>query len=98
MKPTLRFLTALMLASLTVLHAATPDFSKITSRADLDAVVAATADAALKQALTEHAAAILAALIAQGWTRQDINAAWNAVSHSPLNATEKQLMFNELWG
>jgi hypothetical protein len=40
----------------------------------------------------------LASLIAQIWARQDINAAWNAVSRSPLNATEKQLMFNELWG
>ena len=40
----------------------------------------------------------LAALIAQSWPKQDINAAWNAVSRSPLNATEKQLMFNELWG
>lgn len=40
----------------------------------------------------------LAALIAQCWTRQDINAAWNAVSRSPLSAAEKQLMFNELWG
>lgn len=39
-----------------------------------------------------------AALIAQSWTKQDINAAWNAVSRSPLNATEKQIMFNELWG
>jgi len=87
-----------MLASLTVLHAATPDFSKITSRADLDAVVAATADAALKQALTGNAAAILAALIAQSWARQDINAAWNAVARSPLSAAEKQLMLNELWG
>ena len=40
----------------------------------------------------------LANLIAQSWARQDINAAWNAVSRSPLNGTEKQLMFNELWG
>jgi hypothetical protein len=40
----------------------------------------------------------LAVLIARCWARQDINAAWNAVSRSPLNATEKQLMFNELWG
>ncbi len=39
-----------------------------------------------------------AALIAQSWPKQDINAAWNAVSRSPLNATEKQIMFNELWG
>jgi hypothetical protein len=30
--------------------------------------------------------------------RQDINGAWNAVARSPLNAAEKQLMFNELWG
>lgn len=40
----------------------------------------------------------LAALIAHSWARQDINAAWSAVSRSPLSATEKQLMFNELWG
>ena len=40
----------------------------------------------------------LAVLIAQSWPKQDINTAWNAVSRSPLNATEKQLMFNELWG
>jgi hypothetical protein len=40
----------------------------------------------------------LAALIAQSWPKQDINNAWNAVSRSPLNATEKQIMFNELWG
>jgi hypothetical protein len=40
----------------------------------------------------------MASLIAQSRTRQDINTAWNAVARSPLNATEKQLMFNELWG
>lgn len=40
----------------------------------------------------------LAAVIAQSWSKQDINTAWNAVSRSPLNATEKQIMFNELWG
>jgi hypothetical protein len=40
----------------------------------------------------------MATLIAQSWARQDINTAWNAVSHSPLSPTEKQLMFNELWG
>jgi hypothetical protein len=39
-----------------------------------------------------------AALIAQSWARTDINAAWNAVARSSLSATEKQLMFNELWG
>ena len=57
----LTLLTALLLTSLTALQAAPPDLSKITSRADLDAVIAATADAPLKQALTDHAAAILAA-------------------------------------
>jgi hypothetical protein len=55
------FLTALLLASLTALHAAAPDLSKIISRADLDGVIAATSDAKLKQALGENAAAILAA-------------------------------------
>jgi hypothetical protein len=55
------FLTTLLLASLTALQAAGPDFSRITSRADLDAVIAGTSEAALKQALTEQAAAILAA-------------------------------------
>jgi hypothetical protein len=40
----------------------------------------------------------LAALIAQSWARQDINTAWNTISRSPLNATEEQIMFNELWG
>jgi hypothetical protein len=55
----LTLLTALLLTSLTALHAAPPDLSKVTSRADLDAVIAATADATLKQALTEHAADVL---------------------------------------
>jgi hypothetical protein len=49
------------LVSLTALHAAPPDLSKITSRADFDAVIATTTDAALKQALAAHTAAILAA-------------------------------------
>jgi hypothetical protein len=40
----------------------------------------------------------MATLIAQSWAQQDINAAWNAVSRSPMSPTEKQLMFNELWG
>ena len=40
----------------------------------------------------------MAILIAQSWARQNINAAWNAVARSPLSATEKQIMFNELWG
>ena len=63
MKPTLtlNLLAALLLTPLTTLHAAEPDLSKITSRADLDAVIAATADPGLKQALTDHAPAILVA-------------------------------------
>ena len=44
---TLNLLAALLLTPLTALHAATPDLSKITSRADLDAVIAATPDSAL---------------------------------------------------
>lgn len=52
---------ALLLASLSVLHAAAPDLSRITSRADLDAVITATSDSALKQSLSDHAAAILTA-------------------------------------
>jgi hypothetical protein len=55
------FLTTLLLGSLAALDADAPDVSKVTSRAELDAVIAATTDAALKQALSEHAPAILAA-------------------------------------
>lgn len=61
MKPALPLLTALLLTSLTALHAAPPGLSKIASRADFDAVIAATTDPALKQVLTERAADILAA-------------------------------------
>ena len=57
----LTLLTAFLLTSLTALHAAAPELSKITSRADLDAVTAAATDAALKQALQDNAAAILVA-------------------------------------
>ena len=39
----------------------------------------------------------LGRIIAQVWSRQDINAAWNAVSRSGLNAADKQVLFNELW-
>ena len=54
-------LLTLLLAPLAALHAAAPDLSKVTSRADLDAVIAATTDAALKQSLTDHTDAIIAA-------------------------------------
>jgi hypothetical protein len=40
----------------------------------------------------------LAILIAQSWAPKDINTAWNAVARSALSATDKQIMFNELWG
>ena len=61
MKHFIPLLTALLLTSQAHLHAAAPDLSKITSQADLDAVIAATADATLKQSLADQAAAILAA-------------------------------------
>lgn len=59
MKPA--FLLTLLLAFVTALNAAAQDLSKINSRADLDAVIAATMNAGLKQALQDNAAAILAA-------------------------------------
>jgi len=43
------------------LSAPAPDLSGVVTRADLDAVIASTADPALKDALSENAAAILAA-------------------------------------
>lgn len=57
----LPLLTALLLAPLAMGHAATPDLAKVTSRADLDAVIASATDEHLKQALSDNAAAILAA-------------------------------------
>jgi hypothetical protein len=57
----MKLLIVLLVGSLTALYAATPDFSKITSRADLDAVMATTSDSALKQAMSVNSAAILAA-------------------------------------
>ena len=60
MKTTLILITAL-LAPVAGLRAAAPDLSKIASRTDLDAVIATATDAGLKKALTENAAAILAA-------------------------------------
>lgn len=50
------------LLTLATRHAVAPDLSKVTSRADLDAVIAVTPDVGLKQALTDHADAILAAV------------------------------------
>jgi len=61
MKTTLNLLTILLLTFQAHLHAAAPDLSKVTLRADLDAVIASTSDAGLKKALGDHAAAILSA-------------------------------------
>jgi len=62
MKINLPALTCLLLAAAPLVGlGAPPDLSKITSRADLDAVIAATADPGLKQALADHAPALLAA-------------------------------------
>ena len=60
MKTTLILITAL-LAPVAGLRAAAPDLSKIASSKDLDAVIATASDPGLKKALTENAAAILAA-------------------------------------
>ena len=40
----------------------------------------------------------LATLIACIWSRKNINMAWNAIARSNLSASDKQIMFNELWG
>jgi len=62
MKINLPALTCLLLAAAPLVGlGAPPDLSKITSRADLDAVIAAMSDSALKQALTDNADAILVA-------------------------------------
>ncbi len=96
MKPRLPVLSSLVavlaLASLPALHAAAPDLSKITSRADLDAVIAATADAALKQALGDHAAAILAAADQHPHVEAVIHTIESAPgSFTKVNATPKAL-------
>ncbi len=59
--PLFALLLACLYAPLTALDAAAPDLSKVSSRADLEAVIAATEDAALKQALKDHTPAILIA-------------------------------------
>jgi hypothetical protein len=39
-----------------------------------------------------------ASLIADIWSRKNLNMAWNTVSRSNLSASDKQILFNELWG
>jgi hypothetical protein len=52
----------------------------------------------LPQVPCRHTRHRLAGLIASAWSRSDINQAWSAVSASSLPATDKQVLFNELWG
>lgn len=54
-------LTTSFLVLASSLSAQPPDLTKVTSRAQLDAAIATTSNAALKQALQTHASAILAA-------------------------------------
>ena len=61
MKPIISVLATLLLLPLHLLQAAAPDLSRITSRSDLEGVIATVADAALKKALDDSAAAVLAA-------------------------------------
>ena len=53
--------TTFLFAALSALQAGVPDLSRVTSRDDLDAIIAGTTDTALTRALTDHAVAILAA-------------------------------------
>ncbi len=59
MKLLCSFLSSFALASAAL--AAAPDLAKVSTQADIDAAIAATTDAALKQALKDHSAAIIAA-------------------------------------
>ncbi|MBA3936073.1 MAG: G protein-coupled receptor LGR4 [Planctomycetes bacterium] len=91
MKPIVALLAALVCA-LTTVTACAADLPQITSRADLDAVIAATTDAALKQALADNAAAILAA----AEQHPHVEAVIRAIASSPgaftkINATPESL-------
>ena len=72
--------------------AAAPDLSKVQSQADLENVVTSTADAAVKKALNENSAAIVAA----GAQRPHIEAILRAIELSPgkvekINVTPESL-------
>lgn len=91
MKPIVTLLVALSCA-LTTVTASAADLSLISSRADLDAVIAATTDAAFRQALADNAAAILAA----AEQHPHIEAVIRAIESSPgtfkkINATPESL-------
>lgn len=64
---------------LTASLSAAPDLSKVLSQPDLDTVIASTADADLKKALQDNAAAILSAIE----QRPHIEAVLRAVEASP---------------
>lgn len=78
MKPIVTLLAALLCALATAPGFAA-DLAKIASRDDLDAVIAATPDAAFKKALTDNAAAILSA----AEQRPHIEAVVRAIESSP---------------
>ncbi len=63
MKAAFALLALAVLVPCTLLRAAAPDLSRIASRADLDAVIAAIPDGALKQALADHGQVILAGAV-----------------------------------
>ena len=91
MKPIVTLLAALLCA-LTTVSAFAVDLPKITSRADLDAVIADTTDAVFKKALTDNAAAILSAVE----QHPHIEAVIRAIESSPgtfkkINATPESL-------
>ena len=91
MIPIVTLLIALSCA-LTTVTAFAADLSMITSRADLDAVIAATTDAAFRQALADNATAILAA----AEQHPHIEAVIRAIESSPgtlkkINATPESL-------
>ena len=56
-----RLFLALLFSPIFMLQAATPDLSKITSRADLEALIASTPEPVLKKALVDHANEVLSA-------------------------------------
>jgi len=73
-------------------QAGQPDLSKITSRTDIEAIIAATADGALKKALTDHTDAVLAA----AKQHPHVEAVIRAIESSPgsfekVNTTPKEL-------
>ena len=85
---------ALLLLALTTVatHAAEVDLSKVTSRTELDAVIATTTDATMKKALTDNAAAILEAAAQRPHVEAVIRAIETAPgSYEKVNTTPEPL-------